>query len=100
MKVKKKTKRLKLLKGEKFMYALLLVLLLVIPIFNVYTSSLLSQTNTKVERLKNKIEAQELTNQSLNMQVDELASLENIQSIAQEYGLSYNNSNIKTIGEE
>lgn len=100
MKVKKKTKRLKLLKGEKFMYALLLVLLLAIPIFNVYTSSLLSQTNTKVERLKNKIEAQELTNQSLNMQVDELASLENIQSIAQEYGLSYNNSNIKTIGEE
>ena len=100
MKANKKTKRLKLLKGEKFMYFLLVVLLLAIPMFNVYTSSLLSQTNTKVERLKNKIEEQELTNQSLNMQVDELASLENIQGIAEEYGLSYNNSNIKTIGEE
>ena len=100
VKANKKTKRLKLLKGEKFMYLLLVLLLLAIPIFNVYTSALLSQTNTNIERLKNKIEAQELTNESLSMQVDELASLENIQSIAQDYGLSYNNSNIKTIGQE
>ena len=31
------------------------------------------------------------------MQIDELASIENIQSIASANGLSYNNSNIKTV---
>lgn len=95
-----KNKKIKLLKGEKFMYFLLIVLLLAIPMFNVYTSSLLSETNTEVERLKNKISSQELTNQSLSMQVDELASLENIQSVAEKYGLSYINGNIKSIGQE
>ena len=48
----KNKKRLKLLKGEKFMYGLLIALLLAIPMFNVYTSSLLSETNNEVEKLK------------------------------------------------
>lgn len=81
------------------MYVLLLVLLLAIPMFNVYTSSLLSETNNEVEKLNKNIEKQELVNQGLSMQIDELASLENIQSIAEENGLSYNNSNIKSVGE-
>lgn len=96
----KKTKKLKLLKGEKFMYGLIIMLLLAIPMFNVYTSSLLSETNNEVEKLKNDIESQKLVNQGLTMQVDELASLENIQKIAEEYGLSYVNGNIKIISAE
>ena len=95
----KKNKKLKLLKGEKAMYVLLLFLLLAIPMFNVYTSSLLSETNNEVEKLNKNIEKQELVNQGLSMQIDELASLENIQSIAEENGVSYNNSNIKSVGE-
>ncbi len=95
----KKNKKLKLLKGEKAMYFLLLALLIVIPMFNVYTSSLLSETNNEVEKLNKNIEKQELVNQGLSMQIDELASLENIQTIAENYGLSYNNSNIKSVGE-
>ena len=96
----KNKKKLKLLKGEKFMYCLLVVLLLAIPMFNVYTSSLLSETNNELEKLKSNIENQELTNQSLSMQIDELASLENIQKIAEEYGLSYINDNIKIVSSE
>lgn len=100
MKTNKKRKVTKFLKGEKLMYLLICLLLLAIPMFNVFTSSLLSETNTKMERLNNKISVQTKTNQSLSMQVDELASLENIQNIAKEFGLSYNNGNIKTIGQE
>ena len=96
----KNKKRLKLLKGEKFMYGLLMCLLLAIPMFNVYTSSLLSETNNELEELKSNIEQQELTNQSLSMQIDELARLENIQKIAEEYGLSYINDNIKIVSSE
>lgn len=82
------------------MYGLLVALLLAIPMFNVYTSSLLSETNNELEKLKSNIEDQELTNQSLSMQIDELASLENIQKIAEEYGLSYINDNIKIVSSE
>ncbi len=97
--MKKKSKKVKLLKGEKAMYALLLFLLLAIPVFNVFTSSLLSETNNEVEKITKNIERQELVNQGLSMQIDELASLENIQTIAENHGLSYNNSNIKSVGE-
>ena len=96
----KKTRKIKLLKGEKFMYGILIFLVLAIPMFSVYTSSLLSETNNEVEKLKNNIESQELTNQSLSMQIDELASLENIKKIAEEYGLSYINDNIKIVSAE
>ncbi len=97
--MKKKSKKVKLLKGEKAMYVLLLFLLITIPVFNVFTSSMLSETNNEVEKITKNIECQELTNQGLSMQIDELASLENIQTIAENHGLSYNNSNIKTVGE-
>ena len=96
--MKKKSKKVKLLKGEKAMYVLLLFLLITIPVFNVFTSSMLSETNNEVEKITKNIERQELTNQGLSMQIDELASLENIQTIAENHGLSYN-SNIKTVGE-
>ena len=97
--MKKKSKKVKLLKGEKAMYVLLLFLLITIPVFNVFTSSMLSETNNEVEKITKNIERQELTNQGLSMQIDELASLENIQTIAENHGLSYNNSNNKTVGE-
>lgn len=97
--MKKKSKKVKLLKGEKAMYVLLLFLLITIPVFNVFTSSMLSEKNNEVEKITKNIERQELTNQGLSMQIDELASLENIQTIAENHGLSYNNSNIKTVGE-
>ena len=97
--MKKKSKKVKLLKGEKAMYVLLLFLLITIPVFNVFTSSMSSETNNEVEKITKNIERQELTNQGLSMQIDELASLENIQTIAENHGLSYNNSNIKTVGE-
>ncbi|MGN1379314.1 MAG: cell division protein FtsL [Bacilli bacterium] len=91
---KKNSKRLKLLKGEKFMYFIIILLLCIIPLFNVYTSSLVTKTNLDVEKLKNDIEKQKEENESLEMQIDELASLDNIFNIAKEYGLSYDNSSI------
>ena len=94
---KNKGKRLKLLKGEKIMYGIIILLLALIPIFNVYTSSLITQTNIELEQLKNNIDNQKEENESLSMQIDELASLENIQEIAKEKGLSYDNTNILQI---
>ena len=74
-------------------------LFIVMPMSWVYTKALLSETNIELEKIESKIDTQNDHNEALSMQIDELASIENIQSIASESGLSYNNSNIKTIGE-
>jgi len=97
--MKKNKKKLKLLKGEKFMYFLVLLLIIAIPVLNVFSSSLVSETNIKTEKLKSKIEKQENTNESLQMQINELVSMENIQKIAEEYGLSYISDNIIKVSE-
>ena len=94
-----KKKKLKLLKGEKFMYLLLLLLVVAIPVVNVFSKALVSETNIKSEKLKSKIEKQENTNESLEMQINELVSMENIQKIAEEYGLSYISDNIIMVSE-
>ena len=60
---------------------------------------MLRQSNIEVSKLKNKIENQTKTNESLNMQINELASLDNIKALADDLGLSYNNNNIKNINE-
>ena len=52
----------------------------------------------KVEVTESELEkALKEENESLSMQIDELASLSSIQDIAKEYGLSYNNDNIIVI---
>lgn len=91
---RKKGKRYKMLKGEIAMYVVLVSLIVLIPVLNVYTSAMVTRTNIDVEELKTNIERQNEQNESLSMQIDELASLENIQAIAKDYGLSYNNTNI------
>ncbi len=96
----KKVKRIKLLKGEKVMFFLLVLFgFIIMPASWVYTKALLSESNIELERVKSKINKQTNANEALGMQIDELASIDNIQDIATKNGLSYNNSNIKTIGE-
>jgi len=84
-------------KGEKFILLLLAIFAISSPFSIVYTYASLASTNYEVEKLKSKIEEQENINAGLTMQVDELASLSNIQEVAQTYGLSYNNDNIIVI---
>ena len=96
----KKVKRVKLLKGEKFMFFLVVLFgFVIMPASWVYAKALLSETNIELEKVRTKINRQNNTNEALGMQIDELASIDNIQNIASENGLSYNNSNIKTIND-
>ena len=70
---------------------------ILIPVTVVAYKSILSRSNIELERIKSKVEKQQNINESLEMQVNELASLSNIQDIAKTYGLSYNNDNIIVI---
>lgn len=97
MKKNNTKKKVKLLKGEKLMYFILLFLVVSIPIINVFSKALLSEVNINNEKLRSKIEKQKNTNDSLEMQINELVSMENIQKIADQYGLSYISDNIVNV---
>ena len=88
----KKTKKI-----DKLIYTLIVIVAVLIPIVNVFSKALLSETNIEVEKLETKIDKQVGINDSLDMQINELASLDKIQNVANNLGLSYNNDNIKLI---
>ena len=88
---------IKLYKSEKILLTLVVLFFIASLVVTVFSNAKLSSSNIEVERMKSKIEKQENVNLSLSMQVDELASLSNIQSVAESYGLSYNNDNIIVI---
>ena len=56
----------------------------------------LSQMNLEVQRLEKDVQSKKDQNQSLVMKINEMASLDNIQSVSEEAGLAYNNDNIRT----
>lgn len=95
--MKKKNKTIRLSKSEKFFITLIIILSIIAPILTVSSKAILSRSNIELERVKKSVEKQENINESLEMQVDELASLSSIQDVAQNYGLSYNNDNIIVI---
>ena len=93
-------KRVKISKFEKLIYTLAIFLLVISPVSIVFSKATLANINYQVEKQKQKIDEQEKTNDSLSMTINELASLTKIQEVAEEQGLSYNNSNIKTVTED
>lgn len=100
-KVKKQKSRIKgIFHSEKAIYLTIIFILLAIPVCNVYTKAILSSSNIALEQTKSKIKDQESINDGLKMEISELASLDKIQVIATENGLSYENSNIKVVASE
>lgn len=96
--MKKRTKKkLKMSKFEKLLYTFAIVLAVSFPVVIVFSKATLSKINYDVEEIKKEIEAQSKTNEGLNMQIGELASLDKVQEVAKNQGLSYNSSNIKSI---
>lgn len=95
--MKKVRRRVKISKFERLIYTVAVLLLVASPVTIVFTKATLAKVNFEVEKQKKEIEVQKKTNESLAMTIDELASLTKIQEVAEEQGLSYNNSNIKSI---
>ena len=98
--MRKVKKRLKMSKFERLLYVFVFLLALATPFLLVFSQATLSKVNYDVEKTKQAISYQRKKNESLTMKVNELASLEKIQQVANEQGLSYNNNNIRTIIEE
>ena len=82
---------------ERILLAIFLLLLIATRIVTIYFKSSLSEVNIRVEKMKKSIAIQEKKNESLEMKINELASLDNVQDIIKQEGLTYNNDNIKNI---
>ena len=92
--MKKTRKRVKLCGVDRLMIMVIALLIVFTPVLVVYSKSTLSESNVELERIKRKVEKQESINESVAMKINELASLSNIQDVAKEHGLDYNNDNI------
>ena len=79
---------------RRLMIMVIALLIVFTPVLVVYSKSALSESNIELERIKRKVEKQESINESVAMKINELASLSNIQDVAKEHGLDYNNDNI------
>lgn len=93
----KKKKKKWFTKVERFLYKSSLVIIVFLVVGIVFTSTAVSKMNIELQDMNKKVEKALDTNESLAMKINEMASLDNIQSISRNLGLAYNNENIKTI---
>ena len=94
---KGKKKQVFLCSFERFMYKICILIIVGLIIGIVCSETSLAQVNLEVQKLTTEVEKQKKVNESLEMKIDEMTSLDNIKEISQEYGLSYNSDNIKTV---
>ncbi len=84
-------------KFEKTMITLTVTTVFCVFISLFFFKAQLTSINIEVEKLKKNVSKEEKINESLVMKVNELVSLENMQLVAAEEGLEYNNNNIIVI---
>ena len=94
----KKTKYVKL-RGEKFLTTLTIIFIVGFVLVSFVGKAMIQSSNSELQRLKSKINSQKEMNASIQMKINELASLDNALEVADTFGLEYNNSNIRVISE-
>ena len=93
--MKKNTKgKLRLTRGEKLLYTLVIICMVLTIFLKVFSSASICDLKIDIEDVSYKIKNQEKANQSYVMQVNELTSYENLNSVLKDMGLAYNNEKI------
>ena len=82
------------------MITIIVVSIIGVLLTNFIGQAMIQSSNSELQRLKTKIEAQEELNAGIQMKIIELASLDNALEVANKLGLEYNNSNIRVIETE
>ena len=84
-------------KGEGLLKTLTVIFFVGFLLSTFVLSAKIQSSNSELQRLKSKIESQEKMNLSMQMKINELASLDNALEVADANDLKYNNSNIRVI---
>jgi cell division protein FtsL len=82
-------------KGEKVIYAIVAVAVIIFGIFMVSLSSSTDVMNRELQQLENTVQQQIIANEGLEFEVKELSRPERIISIAESHGLEIQNSEIR-----
>mgnify|MGYP004473951205 CR=1 FL=1 len=97
--MKKKKRINKNLKREKLIYKTFVFITVFLVMGIIYSKAMLSKINLEIQELNGTIKEETEDNQSLVMKINEMVSLEKIQKVSSELGLTYNNNNIKSVSE-
>ena len=95
--MKKSKKRNIALRKETFIYRIFIFTTVFLIIGIIYSNALLGKINLEIQELSNNISEETDDNQSLAMKINEMVSLDKIQKVSDEQGLTYNNKNIKSV---
>lgn len=95
--MKKKKKIDAKLKLEKRIYKTFVFITIFLILGIIYSKATLAKINLEIQDLSGTIKEEAEDNQSLAMRINEMVSLEKIQQVSDELGLTYNNKNIKTV---
>ena len=91
---KKKKKRI--VNIEKNIYKSFVFVTVILVVGIIYSRAALGKINLEVQELSGIIKDETEDNQSLVMKINEMVSLDKIQQVSNELGLTYNNDNIKS----
>lgn len=94
---KKKKKKIRFTKYEIMLFVITGIICCAFPFMSIFAKSTLSEISYKLESQKTEIAEQNKNNESLEMKINELASLDNLDQVAKKMGLSYTSNSIKTI---
>ena len=92
-----KQKRYVKTKGEGLLKSLTVIFFIGFLLSTFVMSAKVQSSNSELQRLKSKVESQQKLNSSMQMKINELASLDNALEVADANDLKYNNSNIGVI---
>ncbi len=92
-----KQKRYVKTKGEGLLKSLTVIFFVGFLLSTFVLSAKVQSSNSELQRLKSKVESQQKLNSSMQMKINELASLDNALEVADANDLKYNNSNIRVI---
>lgn len=92
-------KKSKMSKGERTLYFMGLTCFGLAIIIKVFFGASIGNFKMSNEKIRYKISSEEKTVESLTMQVNELTSFDNVQKVAKDLGLAYNNDNIIVVND-
>ena len=84
-------------KGEGLLKSLTVIFFIGFLLSTFVMSAKVQSSNSELQRLKSKVESQQKLNSSMQMKINELASLDNALEVADANNLKYNNNNIRVI---
>ena len=94
---KKRKKKKNINKLEKLVYKSFTFMIVILIVGIIYSRATLGKINLELQELNGIIKDESEDNQSLVMKINEMVSLDKIQAVSSELGLTYNNDNIKSV---